>query len=112
MDAATSLSRYSEAVQAVEDHRKQNEAVFSAHKALVMRVIDTENDLRDTVAETMESVSDGDNKVTVTPQTQTWADIAVIDALIASGKIPAELREQIVKTQQRPPRITISAIKK
>jgi hypothetical protein len=111
MDPQNSLSKYSKAVQAVKDHQEKNREVFDAHKNLLMQVIDAEGELRDAVAENGASISDESTKVTVTPQTQTWADIPTIDALITQGKISATLRTEIVKTQQRPPRITISEVK-
>ena len=108
MNAATSLEKYSRAVQAMKDHQEANIAVFDKHKSLMMQVIDADNELRDAVAESGAGISDNLTKVTITPQTQTWADIETIDRLIAQGKIASALRAEIVKTQQRPPRITIS----
>ena len=112
MDSATSLEKYSKAVQAVKNHQEANSSVFTQHKGLMLQLIDAENELRDAVAESGAGISDNYTIVTIKPQTQTWSDIEAIDALIAQGKIPSELRSQIVKTQQRPPRISISEQKK
>ena len=112
MNTLTALDKYTKAVRQVKDHQESNSAVFAEHKNLMMTLIDAENELRDAVAEAGAGVSDAFTKVVITPQTQIWADIEAIDKLIAQGKIPSALRDQIVKTQQRPPRITISEVKK
>lgn len=101
------LDNYSKAVAAVKEHQAANQSVFKEHERLFLRVIDTENELRDSVAISMQNVANGDHEVTVTKQTQTWADIDTIDALIKQGLIDPKLRDQIIKTQERPPRIAI-----
>lgn len=108
-DSNFQLTKYTSAHKQMMDHQKNNSSVFDEHKRLMMLVIDAENELRDAVAENKANVSNNDFKVTVTPQTQTFADIDVIDRLIANGQISASLRESIVKTVPRPERITISA---
>lgn len=107
MDATQSIAKYSRAVQAMKAHQEENKPVFDRHKELMMQILDADNELRDAVAESGASISDDFTVVTVTPQTQTFADIVAIDKLIAEGKIPATLRAEIVKTAQRPPRITV-----
>lgn len=108
MSASSDLDKYSAAVAALKEHQAENKPIFDAHQKLVFNVIDAENSLRDSVAELGAGLSNGDHQVNFIPQTQTWGDIETIDQLIAEGKIPKELRDQIVKTQPRPPRITIS----
>lgn len=104
---ATALDKYTSAMNQLNDHTEKNQTVFNEHKNIMLRVIDAENELRDAVAESNAGISNGAFRVTVTPQTQTWADIEAIDRLIAAGSIPASLREAIVKTTQRPARISI-----
>lgn len=111
MSKESALSRYSASMEALEKHQEENKAVFDNHKNLVNAVIDAENELRDALAEANEGVSDGHYRVTVTPQTQTWADIDELDRAIAEGKASNELRTRIVKTQTRPARISITATK-
>lgn len=101
------LDSFTRARQAVEDHVAANKPIFDAHQRLVGNVIDTENALRDAAAEAGKGLSNGTFNVTVTPQTQVFADIETIDQLIKEGKIDPSLREKIVKTVTRPPRITI-----
>lgn len=102
-----SLEKYSNAVAALKDHQAANQKVFSAHEQLLGKLIDAENELRDAVAVAARGVENGQFSVSHIPQTQTWADIDELDQLIAQGKIPGDVRGQIVKTQQRPARITI-----
>lgn len=107
MNAATSLEKYTKAVDAVKAHTEANSSVFTMHKSLMMQLIDAENELRDAVAEAGAGVSNAQHRVTITPQEQTWGDIETLKAL--EGKtINAETIAQIVKTQKRPPRITIT----
>lgn len=101
------LEKYSNAVARLKEHQTDNQAVFDAHKLLLNGVIDAENELRDQVAEAKLSANNEFFDVSYTPQTQTFADIEMIDQLIAAGKIAASLRGEIVKTQDRPARITI-----
>lgn len=125
MSKSHSLDKYSKLVAERDKHIEDNKAVFEAHEKIVFNILDVENELRDEVAEDFESlreqaktdptvrpeaeagVSNGEYAVQVAAQTQTWADIEVIDKLIAEGVIPASKRAEIVKTQSRPPRITI-----
>lgn len=94
----------------LEEHQEQNKKVFDDHKKIVFDVMDAENELRDAVAEEKSQVSNALFRVTIAPQTQTYADIEVIDRLIASGVIPASKRGEIVKTVDRPARVNISKI--
>lgn len=111
MSAESALQKYATAKAAVAEHIADNESVFKAHEQLVFKVIDAENEVRDEVAAAGRGLSDGLYRVSCDPQTQTFGDIEAIDRLIASGKIPGNLREQIVKTVTRPARITISQLK-
>lgn len=105
--AANALDKYSSAVKELKAHISENKPVFDAHEKLTFRVIDAENELRDAVAEAGAGVSNDSHSVIIEPQTQVIADIEVIDKLIQAGKILVS-RDEIVKTNQRPPRITIS----
>lgn len=107
MSTQNALERYTVAKEKVEAHIEDNKAVFDTHQKLVMSLIDAENELRDTVSESREGVSNGKYTVSYLPQTQTWADIETIDQMIATGLIKKELREKIVMTQERPARISI-----
>lgn len=110
MSAEQSLEKYGNAVRAMKDHQEDNKAVFEAHKKLMFNVIDAENEVRDAAAEAGVGVENGAYRVVVTPQTQTFADIEELDRAILEGKATQELRNRIVKTNTRPPRITISEI--
>lgn len=94
----SALTKYGNAVGALEAHIEANKPTFEAHQALAMKVIDAENELRDAVAEDGSGVSNMAFTVTVEPKTQTIYD---------EEKIKATCPEAIT-TQQRPPRITIS----
>lgn len=108
MSIIDSLEKYTIAAKAVDTHVAENKGVFDKHQSLVFALIDAEGKLRDDAAEAKEGATNGDYKVVVNPQTQTYADIEVIDALIAGGVIPASKRAEIVKTVERPLKITIS----
>ena len=128
MSKASALDKYTALVEKRNKHIEDNKAVFDDHQKIVMDIIDAENQLRDDVAAEFEvltenaktdttvkpaveaGVSNGEYNVLVTPQTQTWGDIEVLDALVASGEITKEIRDRVVKTQKRPPRITIQKI--
>lgn len=112
----TALHAYGNAHRAVEQSIEDNNTI-RAHQSIVGLAIDAEARLRD---EAYTVFIEGDKKpfdyidagvfISVKPETQTYADIEAIDALIAQGLIPATLRAQIVKTQERPPRISIKHI--
>ena len=111
MDTTNALINYGNRVRSVKEHTEANKAIFDQHTQLVGLLIDAENALRDAAAEAGEGISNGEFRVVVTPQTQTWADIEVIDSLIANGYIQSKYRDQIIKTIARPARISISEIK-
>ncbi len=93
--------------EAIESHILANEGVFKSHQALVMRDVDARNALMDAIAESgeTENISNGKDKVTITPQTQTVYDEEKIrKALIGN---PGLLFE-VIKIQKRPSRIVIS----
>lgn len=102
------LDNYTAAVHARDAHIEANNAVFSAHEQIVLRIIDAENALRDAVAVSKEPVSNGEFKVTITPQESEVTDIAKIDELVNLGVLSYGTRAQIVKMQKRPDRITIT----
>jgi ClpP class serine protease len=105
------LEKYTGAMDALIAHEEANQSVFDAHKVLVNKVIDAENELRDAVAEAKEGVANEQFKATYTPQTQTWADIDTLNA--SHGKLLTDaLLKEIVKTQDRPGRITVSPVGK
>lgn len=107
--AITALDKYTAAVEKRNEHITANKSVFTAHEQIVNSIIDAENELRDAVAETGAGVSNEAFRVTLVPQTQTWGDIEEVDKFVAGGKLSKADRDQIVKTQTRPPRITITA---
>ena len=118
MSKTNALGRYARAFEARRDLIERNRPVFDEYERIGMGIIDAENELRDAVSDEADPklpneangiTGDGFN-VTYTPQTQTFADIYVIDALIAGGVIPASKRAEIVKTVDRPARISIRPI--
>lgn len=128
MSKANSLDKYSRLVAERNKHIEDNKSVFDAHEKIVFNILDAENELRDKVAEEFESlveraktditvnpeaeagINNGEFNVVVAGQEQTWADIDAIDKLIVEGVIPSNRRSEIVKTQKRPPRISIRKI--
>ena len=111
MNKENALERYSNAYSAVTAHTNLNTVVFDEHKRLVGLLIDAENELRDAVAEAGASVANSNFRATLTPQTQTYADIEEVDALAQAGRITQEERDKVVKTVGRPPRISIHPTK-
>ncbi len=110
MSKETALDKYTQAVGQMESHIELNKSVFDQHQQLVFRVMDAENELRDAVAIAGAGVSDGIHSVTITPQTQTYADIETLNA--SHGKLLTdELLKNIIKTQARPARISISKVR-
>lgn len=99
MNTENTLKAYTAAQQSLKDHLEANPEVFKMHEKLLMRVIDTENDLRDAVSLTLESIENGMYSVTVTPQTQ-----RIYDEDIIKLKCP-----EAIKDIQRPARISISS---
>jgi len=111
MDTTAALAKYTAAMAQLKSHIASNQGVFDTHQQIVFKVMDAENELRDAVAEAGVGVRNNDYKVTITPQTQTWADIEEIDRIFENtGKVDKSQRDQIVKTQPRPPRISITEI--
>lgn len=115
MTSAEALERYTSAVEALKDHIKETHQLFDAHQRLVQKKIDAENDLRDAADEEYRAepwsgpLSNGIFKVTVAKQDQVYADIETLDAFVKQGVISPEVRNQIVKTQERPLRISITS---
>lgn len=101
------LEAYTRAENARRAFMQEHKDIFDKVEALGMASMDADSALRDAVAEEKESVQNEHFIVTATPQTQTYADIEVIDNLIAGGIIPAAKRADIVKTVERPIKITI-----
>lgn len=97
MSKESALSKYTNAVAAVEEHAKENKTVFESHQRLVGNVIDAENELRDAVAESGSGVSNGLFTVTYAPVTQTVFD---------EEKVRKACPDAIT-VNQRPPKITI-----
>ena len=106
----TLLDKYSDKVKALKAFQGENKSVFDQHQTLLFAVIDAENELKDEVASTKEVAKNDFHEVKRTPQTQTFADIEVIDQLINNGVIPASRRSEIVKVQDRPDYIGIREI--
>lgn len=107
MSKETALEKYTKAVEKRDAHITENKAVFDAHEKIVMDIIDAESDLRDAVAESKEGVSNTEFTVTITPQTQTFVDIEQLDKFVADGSMSKEMRDLAVKTEERPPKISI-----
>ena len=97
MSKESALTKYGNAVAALEDHIEANKPLFDAHQKLAMAVIDAENELRDAVAEDGSGVSNAAYIVTIEPKSQTIYDEAKIRAACPDA----------ISTQTRPPRITI-----
>jgi len=100
MSKETALQSYTNAMDALLSHERENASVFDAHQRLAMAVIDADNALRDAVAEAGSGVSNGSFTVTYTPVTQT-----VYDEEIIKAKCP-----EAISTNERPPRITIGKV--
>lgn len=104
-----SLTKYSNAVAALKEHQAANEPVFKEHTRLLGNVIDAENELRDSVAETKEPVANATHRVTITPQTITQVDPDAVRARQGQTLTP-EVIAELIQTTERPPRITISEV--
>lgn len=106
----TKLDAYSNAISALEAHKRENVAVFGTHASLLNAVIDAENALRDEIALDPTPIKNKYHEVRVIPQSQTFADIEVIDQMIKDGQIPPGKRDTIVKTVKRPDHVTIRPV--
>lgn len=107
----SALERYGNAVRSVQDDIDAHKDVFSNHERLVGAVIDARTALEDVAAETAEEgamtvTSNGDYKVTVTPQMQTVYDEEKILAALYLTREQA-LSQRIITENKRPPRISI-----
>jgi hypothetical protein len=111
MEIQAALDSYTRATTALADLEKANESIFNTRKQLALRVLDADGELRDAVAIAGHGISNRNFEVKYTPNTMTFADIDVIDSLIKEGKISPDLRDKIVKTVDRPPRINIVQVK-
>ena len=104
------LQRYSKIKDELNDHINQNKPIFDAHEKIVMRLIDAENELRDAVAESGQSIDNGLIRVNVVPQTQTVYDEEKLLTALRVSKEGA-IAAGIIQINQRPPRITIGVMK-
>ncbi len=104
------IANYISAKEALKKHQEANPDVFRVNQTLLFALMKAEDEVKDQSA--MESASGAYKNiaVTYTPQTQTYADIDEIDALIVQGIIPQGYRANIVKTVTRSPRISIREI--
>jgi len=107
MSAPELLKAYSDADKALKDFRAANEAVFKEFDRICYVKDKAEENLKDEVAITKIPLSNQTHDVIVHDQTLTVADIETIDRLIAAGKIPADLRAEIVRNVDRPPYIAV-----
>ncbi|MGZ8880290.1 MAG: hypothetical protein ACXW1N_08255 [Halobacteriota archaeon] len=110
MSATTLLDNYTNAKHAIEDHIEKHKDIFNAHQQIVFRLIDAEEALREAVDETGEEVSNGEYRVTITPQENEVCNFEKLDELIATKQIP-DIRNLIVQKNVRRPRITISPVR-
>lgn len=108
MSAESSLDLYTQAMNDAENFKDQHTEIFNRHNGLVLRIIDAENALRDDVATEKQGVTNGQYRVTYTENVQTFADVEVLQAMVANDEITEEQYEKIVKTVPRPPRINVS----
>lgn len=100
------LERYTNAENNRKAHITQNKAIFNAHEQLAFACIDAHNELEDAVVEANAGVSNADYEVRIFPQTQTLVDPD--DLRANQGKtLTPELIASLVKTIQRPPRVSI-----
>ena len=101
-NVTTLLDKYSAAVKNLKDYQELNKDIFAEQQKLVFAMIDAENEVKDEVALTKEVAKNKTHEIKRTPQSQTFADIEVIDYLIEVGVIPVTRRAEIVKTVERP----------
>ena len=106
----TAIDSYTNAVEALEKHKASNPAFVNEHSRLLMAQIDAENELRDAVAESKAPISNGTYRVTYTPQSQTFADIEEVKKYLDATSADEMTRQRLIKTQERPPRITIGKV--
>jgi hypothetical protein len=110
MNQTTALQQYTTAVENLKAHQEGNEVVFKEHARLLGLVLDARNQVEDAVAESGVGLENGMHRVTVTPMTQTIVDPDDLKAHAGQTLTP-ELIDQLVKTQNRPPRITINEMR-
>ena len=109
MNPATALEKYTSAFNAMKDHQDRNGDIFKEQQRLFLALMDAENELRDAAALALTGAENGQFKVAVTPQTQTFADIDEINRILETGAhICYDDLKTIVKTVPRPPRINIT----
>lgn len=111
MSKVNALGKYASAMRARADLIEANKAVFADYERIGMTIIDAESELRDAVAEDKDGIVGDGYQVVYSPQSQTYADIEKIDEMIENGvKLTPGLRAEIVKTVDRPAKITIRKI--
>ena len=101
------LNNYTKAYNDMIAFQEANKTVFDQNKKNLFAFMDAENALRDDIEVTQAGCENDTHVVTVTPQTQTWADIDTLDSYVAKGIITKAIRDDIVKTQKRPSRVSI-----
>ena len=104
------FKKYVSAMRAMEDFRFTHKHIFAQHESLAHVAIGARARLEDAAANANKGISDGNYEVKLIPQEMTFADIEVIDRLIAEGKISSTLRDEIVKTIPRPAHIVIKPV--
>lgn len=105
------LGRYTEAVEALKKHEQSNQAVFDAHKKLMLKIIDADNELRDAASEASEGMQKGVPKLMA--ENGDFRVIVQLDTMKVydDEKIIAKGLQDAITEQARPPRITISAVR-
>ena len=109
--ANKALEKYTKVQQERKELIAAHKEVFDKFEAIGLRIIDADNELRDAISEYGAGVENDQWVVTIMPQTQTFADIEVIDEMIANGvQLTPARRSEIVKTVERPLRISIKPV--
>lgn len=115
MSTQSALNRYGRAVDAIEDHIRENKPIFDHHQRLVMSQIDARGDVEDEAVLEAEEIAKepviaGGFRVVAIPQTQeVWDEQKVLEAVnMSRGEAIAK---GLLVVNNRPPRIVISKIK-
>lgn len=103
---STHLEKYTQAVARLKDHQEANKPVFDEHKELMLNVIDSENELRDAVAVTLQGEKNAYHEVVVREETQeVFEEDKVLGALGLTKQ--GAIDKGFIAVNKRPPRIII-----
>lgn len=106
-ELTTSFQHFNSSMKALKEFELLHKDIFAQHRRLNMTIIDARAKLEDQAVMANKGIQGTEYEVILKPQSQTFADIGVINDLVKAGKIDPQYLDQIIKTEDRAPYVII-----